>query len=183
MVGFKKARVCVFVMWLLFCECALAQAVGQDTEGDTRFTGVRLTFISQRSRRVGRARRGSRRTRDSFGVFRDDIRVRFRLANEGERTVYYLAPLNSREPVGYMHTRQEGATQWRVASPDRGREHLYRGYGYRWLPLRPGTVFEFEFSGLRSQRGEHAISILLNTRPNHRDRVEFFSDAYRPLGR
>jgi hypothetical protein len=117
---------------------------------------------------------------DVFVAVRDDLVVRLRLTNNGKETVYYLASIYEPTPTGYVLYKQVGDIEWKATSPARGREGSLTGGGYEWRPLPPHTSTEFEFTDLSKRTGEHAASVLVNTRPDHIARIEVISDSYRP---
>jgi len=152
------------------------------TQNDqNKFSGVRLSVVSQRPRPEDKPNKQGVAGSDYTELVRNDLLVRFRLANNGEQRVYYLAGLNSIEPVGYTLFRKGGEQNWKATSPARGREGSFTGGGTQWLLLPPCTAVEFETLDLSTRGEEHAISIFLNYQPSHEGRIEFVSDLYSPM--
>lgn len=110
----------------------------------------------------------------------DDLLVRFRLINYGDKGLYYLASVHDHAPTGYLLYRNDGAARWESTMPDRGHEGSRTGGGYEWRLLKTGDSVEVEFSDLSTRPGDHGASVLVNYKPVHRDRVEIISESYRP---
>jgi hypothetical protein len=178
---FKSLTICFIVfITMLYGGRDLLHA-SMHFDGDKRFPSVRLSLLSQRWRPQEKTSKAGGKASDVFEVGRDDLLIRFRLSNESEANFYYLAPLNTMEPTGYILFRKAGESSWSATSPARGREGSFTGGGYQWLLLPPGTAIEFEFLDLSTRSGEHAISLLVNTKPTHTDRIEYISAPYMPI--
>lgn len=145
----------------------------------TELKEVTLTLLSQRW--IPDKPLCEREKGDVIVVVSDDLLVQFRLANNSKENIYYLSSVYEPEPTGYLLYRKVGGTEWKATSPDRGREGSLTGGGYKWQLLPPGTSVEFKFSDLSSREGEHAVSVLVNSQPEHAGRVEIISDSYRPM--
>jgi hypothetical protein len=146
---------------------------------ENKFSGVRLTVVSQRQRPEERPTDGRPQERDYHEVIRNDLLVRFRLTNNGDSRIYYLAGLNTIEPAAYQLFRDVEEQGWKATSPARGRPGSFTGGGYEWLMLPPGTAVEFEALDLSTRGKEHSLAIFINLQPSHENRTEFLSDIYR----
>jgi hypothetical protein len=155
------------------------QASGQSVHqrsADNNFHGVTLTFLSQRCL----PRDKVPYVGDDFIDF-SDLVTRFRLENKGPEEVYYLANniLNSIEPVGFQLSRNGSGASWdAIYSPARGREGIFTGIAYSWFSLGPGLALEFERRDVSFKEPEHATSVFLNLKPEHKGRVELVSNAF-----
>lgn len=178
--------VCFLVLVLTFLGKANGQRIAtaaQVSEDKNEFSGLSLSLVSQRRRKEPRRGRieGDAKNRDYQEIIRDDLLIRFRLANNGERRIYFLARLNTIEPAVYQLFRNAGEQNWKSSSPARGRSGSFTGGGYQWLLLPPGTAVEFETLDLSTRGEQHSISIFISLEPSHETRTEFFSDMYKPL--
>lgn len=174
-------RLCVNVLAVVTLIGALTATPRAARQEDERrsLPGVTLTLVSQKPIHEGppyaREQGG-----DVFEVVKDDLRVRFRLTNGRKEKIYYLASIYDPKPTGYVLYKKEGDTEWKATTPARGREGSLTGGGYEWRPLAPYTSVEFEFTDLSEREGEHAVSVLVNTRPVHDRRAEIISESYYP---
>ena len=65
-----------------------------------------------------------------------------------------------------------------IYSPGRGSEGTFTGIAYSWRSLGPGLALEFERRDVSFKESEHATSVFLNLKPEHKERVEFVSNAF-----
>ena len=163
----------VVILALVTCGLIFAQS---PKAPDNSFHGVTLSFVSQRCLPKDKVPYVG----DDFIDFSDMV-TRFRLENAGANQIYYLGDniLNSIEPVGFQLQRKSSDTTWEaIHSPARGREGIFTGIAYSWFALRPGSALEFERRDVSFKESEHATSVFLNLKPEHKRRVELLSNAF-----
>jgi hypothetical protein len=166
---------------LLVIAVVLSTVVAQSPKvlnnGNT-FPGVSLSLLSQRCL----PKKKVPYVGDDFIDF-SDMTTWFRLSNGSSKGVYYLADAvtSTADPVGFQLFRPSKRGDWDSPyTPARGRPDVFTGEGVKWLLLRPGSVVEFETLDFSRRRGQHAMSVFLNTKPTHDNRVELVSNAFVP---
>jgi hypothetical protein len=166
------------ILALIACAVIVAQSP-KPRDGENKFHGVVLTFVSQRCV----ARNKVPYVGDDFIDF-SDLTTRFRLANTGTEEIFYLADdiTTAKEPVGFQLFRPTKNADWEaIYSPARGREGIFTGDAFKWMLLRPGSAIEFDPEDVSDKVGDHATSVFLNTKPVHTNRVELVSNAFSPV--
>ena len=165
--------------WFM-CTC-LAAAMGttagaQDVKPKMRIDCLTLQMIKQKPP----AEIKEKPAPDIIVGTADDIHIRFLLENHCDQTIYYLA-YNLRDyntaPAGYMIYRGE-SNQWTARSPGWRREGEFTGVAFHWLPIKPGTSIEFEFSDLSLLKGERSVAIYVNATPSHQNRTEVIGKPF-----
>jgi hypothetical protein len=154
---------------------------GRHKELGQTLDGVTLKVLSQRPMLREQAGNDTSCTSDVFVAGPgDDLLVRFELSNRSDKNVYYLKSIYDKQPTGYVLYREARDDDWKATSPDRGRKGN-KGGSYEWQLLPPHTSVEFEFSDLSTRSGEHAVSVLANSKPDYSGFVEVISESYRPM--
>lgn len=163
------------VITLLVCKTVFTQAI--KTIDGNNFKGATLTFLSQKCL-----------PKDKIPYVGEDLidfsdmNNRFRLENNGKEEIYFLASSisNSISPEGFVLFRKSKDIDWTsVYNPGRGREGVFSSKStYRWLGLLPGSAIEFQYSGFSTSDGEHAASVILNSKPENKNRMELISNVF-----
>lgn len=110
------------------------------------------------------------------GVSADRI-VRFRLKNTSENPIFYLVDYDTNELIGTILSRTSETEDWVTMNMRRGKTEGV-GSASDWRELLPNASIEFDFADLSTRTGCHALSILINDKPEHTDRNLIISEVY-----
>lgn len=160
--------------FLLICPNLFAQKT--KTVSGNIFKGSTLTYLSQRCLPKDKVPYVGEDVIDY-----SDMITRFRLENNGKDEIYFLTSTisNNISPWGFVLFRKNKDAEWTsVYSPARGREGIFTDDSFRWLGLPPGFAIEFQNSDFSTKDGEHAVSVFVNTKPEHKNRIELISNEF-----
>lgn len=176
---FKKVVALLLVVLLVFPFAVPAKTSAQPRKLAVATNEVRYVYLSQR----WLTPKELKRFKDVSGLV---LATRLRISNESDWYVTYLARSSgSVLPVGYHYFRTVGVKEWQSLPPARGRREgvpgpEFRGDGYRWLELPPGSSLEFEIYTWSGESEEHFFSAFVKT-DSDQEPIEVRSDIFKPL--
>lgn len=106
----------------------------------------------------------------------DMVRIRYRLANDTNRSLFYLADSGTILPSLYSVHRAAERDDWQA--PFRGREGFLTGSFYNWLELPPRTTIEFERVEWFNEGQIEGRAMFVNGKPQQKDRRETISTTF-----
>ncbi len=107
----------------------------------------------------------------------DDRMVRFKLVNTSKEPIFYLVDHDTNELIGAILSRASETEGWVTMNVRRGKTERL-GSASDWRELLPNASIEFGFSDQSTRKGQHALSIFVNNKPEQLDRKVIISEAY-----
>ena len=103
------------------------------------------------------------------------VALQFRLANQGEHSIYYPLCGATDAPVGQIFYRAPQSTGWTVLSQNLQK---CQDENLAWIEMPPGGWVEGKFLDPGVPHGEHAFALQIRTRPEITP-TSILSDPYR----
>jgi hypothetical protein len=115
-----------------------------------------------------------------------NIAVRYRLSNETDHWISYLAESSSISPAGYRLYRKIGTSEWNSTNPSRaksgapGSDLKADTLLHRWIEFPRHAAIELELFDSASGEEEHAYSVIIKDGDKEYEKI---SQAFLPVAK